>query len=159
MASFINHYSFLLLAAAAGIALSIYLLRDGIDGSDLIALLSFAVGITFAFVTFGPGDSDITSYAQFQSALEAEGHLLLEIQSPYCLACAAAKPSVDQLEDSNPRLEVIRVNIQDPVGQQLSSEYQSGVTPTFLLFDPDGEVILRTFGAIDSLAIQAELDN
>ncbi|MFP3854301.1 MAG: thioredoxin family protein [Anaerolineales bacterium] len=159
MAAFINHYSFLLLAAAAGVVLLIFLSRNGIDTGDLMALLSFTVGITFALVTFNPGASDISNYSQFQSALEAEGHLLLEIQSPYCLACAAAKPSVDRLEDSNPQLEIIRVNIQDPVGQQISREFQSRVTPTFLLFDPDGEAVLRTFGALDSRSIQAELED
>lgn len=158
MATFINHYSFVLISAVLVLGLAIFLFRDGVQQNDLLAIAALIIGFGFAFFTFNAGQSDIASLDQFDSALKAETPLLLEIQSPYCLACATAKPIVDRLEADQPELQVIRVNIQEPVGAALADRYQTHVTPTFLLIDAEGEIVLRTIGALDPQAVTAELE-
>ena len=62
----------------------------------------------------------------------------------------AARPVVDGIERQyTDRLLVLRVNIQDPAGAQLSREWGVIFTPTFLLFDELGQEQLRSPGRID----------
>ena len=62
----------------------------------------------------------------------------------------AARPVVDGIERQYPdRLLVLRVNIQEPAGAQLSREWDAIFTPTFLLFDESGQELLRSLGRID----------
>lgn len=158
MTTFINHYSFLLTFGIITLVLAIFLLRDGLQQNDLLALAALIVGFLFAFSIFNAGTSDITVANQFDTFLQSDSPVLLEIQSPYCLACATAKPIVDRIEANHPELEVIRVNIQDRAGADLAQRFNTRVTPTFLLFDVDGQIVLRTFGAIDPQAVTAELE-
>lgn len=159
MATFINHYSFLIAAIAAVIILSVILLRDGVQQNDLLALAALVIGLGFAFINFNAGSSDVSAIDEFDSSLAAGDYVLLELQSPYCLACATAKPLVDRLEANQPELRVVRVNIQDPLGAQLARRYGTRVTPTFLLFDPGGNLALQTVGAVDPQAIARELES
>ena len=47
------------------------------------------------------------------------------------------------------RLDVLRVNIQDPVGRQLAPVYDFEYTPTYIFFDARGHELWRTIGEID----------
>lgn len=158
MATFLNHYSFLLLFALIGLVLAFILLRDGVEARDLLALGALALGFVFSFVSFAPGGHTVSDVDEFEAALADARPLLLEIQSPYCLGCAAAKPIVDGIEADNPDLRVLRVNVQDPVGAQLADRYRSRVTPTFLLFDGSGTEQLRSYGAIDPAEVDRLLE-
>ncbi|MBE9479261.1 MAG: thioredoxin family protein [Chloroflexi bacterium] len=72
----------------------------------------------------------------------------------------AAKPIVDGIEKQHADdLNVIRVNVQDDAMQPLMETYAFQFTPTFILFDPAGEEILRTVGAIDPAAIDKALSS
>jgi thioredoxin-related protein len=62
----------------------------------------------------------------------------------------AAKPVVDRLEaQASPQLTVIRLNLQDPATAPLARQYGAQYTPTFVLFNGEGEILLRNVGAID----------
>jgi thioredoxin-related protein len=68
------------------------------------------------------------------------------------------RPVVDRIARQNAgNLEVIRLNAQDPVGADISAEYDLRVTPTFLLFDPRGKEILRSVGVIDPAEVSRAL--
>ena len=63
----------------------------------------------------------------------------------------AAKPIVDGIEQKYPnRLDVLRLNIQDPGSQPYLDRYNFQYTPTFILFDARGEEIWRKVGSITS---------
>jgi len=57
------------------------------------------------------------------------------------------------------KINVIHLNIQDPVGQELGSVFQFQYTPTFILFDGQGEEVWRTIGAIDPSEVRQFLDD
>jgi thioredoxin-related protein len=62
----------------------------------------------------------------------------------------AAKPIVDGIErEHGAGLNVIRLNIQDPAGKELANQFGFHYTPTFVLFDGDGDVMGRWAGTID----------
>ncbi|MEX0788389.1 MAG: thioredoxin family protein [Anaerolineales bacterium] len=67
----------------------------------------------------------------------------------------AVKPVVDGIEREHPdRLVVVRVNVQDPAGKVLGDRFGAVYTPTFLLFDSDGEIAWRRVGAIDPAEVR-----
>jgi thioredoxin-related protein len=60
------------------------------------------------------------------------------------------KPVVDRLENElSDRLDVIRINIQEPVGRELAGNYGFQYTPTFIYFDGNGSEIWREVGGLD----------
>ena len=72
----------------------------------------------------------------------------------------AAKHIVDGIEKQHADdLNVIRVNVQDEAMQPLIETYAFQFTPTFILFDPAGEEILRTVGAINPEVIDKALSS
>ena len=75
------------------------------------------------------------------------------------MACMAAKPIVDGIErEHGAALEVIHLNIQDAAGAKLAEEFGAQYTPTFLLFDSQGELLFRVVGAIDPSQVREAID-
>ncbi len=157
--AFVNHYSFLLVAGMCTLALGLYVFRRGTRRSDLTALGALALGFVLAFVLLRPSASESADLDQVRARIGAGTPVLLELQSPYCLACMAARPVVDRIERAYAdRLEVTRLNIQDPVGQQLAAEFAASFTPTFIFFDAQGREAWRTVGAVDPLSVRQSLE-
>ena len=74
------------------------------------------------------------------------------------MGCMAVKPVVDGIEREHlGRLAVIRVNVKDPAGKILGERYGTVDTPTFLFFDPAGELQWRTVGAVDPEEVRRSL--
>jgi thiol-disulfide isomerase/thioredoxin len=72
----------------------------------------------------------------------------------------AAKPIVDGIEDENRGdLTVLRLNIQDRDIRPILSVYGFQFTPTFILFNGDGEEVLRSVGAIDPHQVQQTMES
>lgn len=55
------------------------------------------------------------------------------------------------------RLTVIRINVQEPVGEVLGKKLHFRYTPTFIFFDADGKELWRTIGAIDPAEVRRSL--
>jgi len=84
--------------------------------------------------------------------------MLLEVQSPFCLGCVAAKPMVDRLErDLRDKIVVWRVDVQSDEGRQLMKQYHIEFTPTFILFDVAGKERWRGTGRLDAEAVRYAL--
>jgi thioredoxin-related protein len=76
------------------------------------------------------------------------------------MACVAAKPIVDGIEDEHTgELVVLRVNVQDPAGQALAEEYGFRATPTFIFFDAQGEELWRSVGSLDAAQVAESLSS
>jgi thioredoxin-related protein len=60
------------------------------------------------------------------------------------------KPVVNRIAGEHAgNLQLLQVNAQDRLGAIVSARFKLRVTPTFVLFDAQGEEILRTIGMID----------
>ena len=71
----------------------------------------------------------------------------------------AAKPIVDGIErDNQGRLTVVRIDILEPESDPWKKQFGFQYTPTFVLLDGSGEVLLRSVGAIDPVEVQRALD-
>ncbi len=72
----------------------------------------------------------------------------------------AAKPIVDGIErEHGAALSVVRLNIQEPAAEALADRFGFQFTPTFLLFDAEGEEVFRTVGSIDPAQIRRALED
>lgn len=64
---------------------------------------------------------------------------------------------MDGLENEYPeQLEIIRVDVQSELGHELAREYGS-FTPTFVIFDPQGEELWRVVGSLDAERVRQSL--
>ena len=52
---------------------------------------------------------------------------------------------------------ILRVDIQSANGKEISKLYPSRITPTFILFDPQGEEIWRSIGNLDPEKVRDSL--
>jgi thiol-disulfide isomerase/thioredoxin len=75
----------------------------------------------------------------FEAVLRGPRPTLLELYSENCGVCMAMKPVMDRLErDAGHRLQILRVNVKDPIGNEIADRYGVNFTPTFLLFNSLG---------------------
>ena len=81
--AFFNQNSFTIAAAASLLALAAFLLRDGVRGSDLVALGALGLGLGLAFLLLSPGASTLTEAEVVQARIGAGVPVLLEFQSVY----------------------------------------------------------------------------
>jgi thiol-disulfide isomerase/thioredoxin len=77
--------------------------------------------------------------AAFDKVLRDTRPTLLEFYSENCGVCMAMRPVMDRLEgDAGHRLQILRVNVKDPIGRKLADRYRVTFTPSFLLFNSYG---------------------
>jgi len=157
--AFLNQYSFLILGALL-LALTVYgLSRRGFRKPDWLLLLLMAGLIFAAWWVLHPSASQVRDASAVKAEIGVGTPVLLEFQSPYCLGCAAMKPAVDRLEEETQgKLIIIRLNIQDAVGRQLAAEYGSQYTPTFVFIDAQGIEQWRTVGSLEGERVLGSLE-
>jgi thiol-disulfide isomerase/thioredoxin len=68
------------------------------------------------------------------------------------------KPVVDRLEkELGNQIEVIRINIQNTAGRELSQDYDFQYTPTFIFFDAGGKELWREVGSLNVQRVRDSL--
>lgn len=155
---FLNQYSFLILGLFMITILLFWRLREGFRRQDWVALAALAAGFLLAFVIFRP-TSQGDGPRQFENQLGQGEPLLVTFQSPYCLACMSARPFLDRIEQENSDLVVVRIDVQDSTASGILAEYDFQYTPTFIMFDPEGEELWRVAGAIDPEWVEETLES
>ncbi len=145
-----NHYSAPILVALLVGGGFFQVFRHGCKTRDLVLLFGAAASVTAAWFVLRPVSKPSGPFPGKPC--------LLEIQSPYCLACLAVKPVVDRLETtSSGSLIVRRVDIQNDEGQKLAKEYDIEFTPTFVLFDAAGREHWRSVGRVDTARVRRSI--
>lgn len=81
--TFINQYSFLIVAVATILLLGFYLLRKGIEGSSFIAIGALVLGILLAFLLLRPGSSFSQETENVLAQIGSGQPVLLQFQSNY----------------------------------------------------------------------------
>jgi thiol-disulfide isomerase/thioredoxin len=77
--------------------------------------------------------------AAFEAVLRGTRPTLLEFYSENCGVCMAMQPAMDRLErDAGHRLQILRINVKDPIGTEIADRYGITFTPTFLLLNSLG---------------------
>ena len=123
-----------------------------------------AVSLTFiAIVSFqmigSTTSSNISSIVEFDNVLTSGKPVLLELYSNYWVACLSAKPAVDRLENQlGDEYVVVRFDISSEIGKYVRSKYNANVTPTFIVFNTDGDLVWKRSGQVPSLQTILSID-
>lgn len=139
-----NVYVFL--AVAVLLVAAVLLGGDGfslIDVLVLAALVVFAIGLQRIARPVQSADVPDTAEALEAQLAQSDRLTLLAFESEYCPSCMATNPMVLKLEESNnPALRVIRLTIQHEPGKTLFKKYDGRLTPTFVLLDRRGNLMM-----------------
>jgi thioredoxin 1 len=159
MSIFYGMYSFFWVAVALTAVSALILLTRGPKWNDYLAFGVIVTGLFTAWVIIHPRQTVYTKDANEVRAMIGQGTpVLLEFQSPFCLACTAIKPVVDGLEDElGNKILIIRLNVQDSLGRELAPAYGFEYTPTFIFFDAEGREQWRQVGGLDAQRVRNSL--
>ncbi|NJN80718.1 MAG: thioredoxin family protein [Anaerolineales bacterium] len=158
-------YSFVAIAIGFTIITGIILLTNKPKWNDYAAFTMIVIGLFIAWGIIHPRETLLQKGSQeVQSLIGSGTPVLLEFQSPYCIACISIKPMVDELEKElngqfiiGKQIHVVRLNIQDEVGMDLAPIYGFAFTPTFIYFDADGNELWRMVGTFDPQKVRDSL--
>ena len=81
--TFVNQYSFPLTAIAILAGLAFFLMRDGVQKRDLVAIAALTLGFLIAFILLQPGSGNINQVDEVKASLGQGTPVLLEFQSQY----------------------------------------------------------------------------
>lgn len=160
MGIFINQYSFLLLSAGLVLLAGVILLTRRPRWNDYLAFAAILTGLLIAWAVLHPRQTPLMDNARKVREMIGAGiPVLLEYQSPYCLACTAIQPSVDGLEaELGEAIHIIRINAQETVGRELGALYSLSFTPTFILFDGRGNELWREVGGLEVQRVRDSIE-
>ena len=155
----LNQYSFLFLAGAILLGLALLFAWGGLNRRKVAAWLvvGAALGVAWLGLRTGPGEYEQPEQAELVIRA-AQRPVLVELYSDYCVACLAARPTLDTLErDLKDDLKIIRLNVASAAGRQLGNQIGLRVTPTFVLFDASGQEVWRSLGSLDDSQVRSAL--
>lgn len=161
MLQIFNQYSALWMAALLVVVVAVALFRHHRPSlRDFFALGALVTGLFIAWLRLHPVQTPLMEDAQKVQAMIGQGKpVLLEFQSPYCVACTQMKPIVDDVEkELQGRLLVIRINVQEEAGRQLAARYGFQYTPTFIFFDAKGNEVWREIGRLDTQRVRKSIE-
>ncbi len=111
--------------------------------------------MTVGFLLLRTGAGNVSSVDDVTRALASGRPVLLEFYSDYRIACLKAKPVVDGLEDElGDQAVFLRADLLADVGAALGARYEVDATPTFLVFDRRGKLIVKQRGKVPAAALR-----
>lgn len=135
-----NSYYFL--ANAIGVILAVMLLPDGLTALDIIIVLGYVLVAGLLARRWRTPRRQLAHFdglAVFDKVLTDPRPTMLEFYSDNCGVCMTMKPVMDRLERAvGHRLQILRINVLDPIGVQIANRYAVTFTPTFVLLHGNG---------------------
>lgn len=146
--SFVNRYSYLFTSAVAMLVAWLVGARFGTVWSA-VAVGGVGLGLALIQRRLRGGASDVPTWEGVEAEIARRRPLLIFLFSDNCGACLATRPIVDGIErDLAARLDVLRMNIADDVGQEVRDRFETRLVPTVILLDEDGVEHYRTEGRL-----------
>jgi thiol-disulfide isomerase/thioredoxin len=82
----------------------------------------------------------LTSAQVLEVSAASKEKVLLVFWQPKCGSCESMEPMIQQVEQANPALQVIRINTRLPENRQIHDEYGVRGTPTFVILQNGRQV-------------------
>jgi thioredoxin 1 len=96
------------------------------------------------------------SDSNFQAeVLESEQPVLVDFWAPWCGPCRVIAPHLEELNEDQENLRVVKLNVDD--NQQTAVRYEVMSIPTLILFK-NGQVAKRVIGALPKKRLEQELE-
>jgi thiol-disulfide isomerase/thioredoxin len=137
-----SYNSYVWLALGLFALLVFWFLPGGLSPSEMGVLAVFAAAAAALGLALRTPSAQLTTFdglSAFESVLRGPRPTLLEFYSETCAVCMAMKPVMDRLEaEAGHRLQILRINVKEPIGIEIADRYGVTFTPTFLLFNSLG---------------------
>lgn len=86
--------------------------------------------------------------------LESANPVLVDFWAPWCGPCRVIAPHLEELNEEQDNLRVVKLNVDD--NQQTAARYEVLSIPTLILFK-NGEVAKRVIGALPKKRLEQEI--
>jgi thiol-disulfide isomerase/thioredoxin len=139
---FFSFNSYYVLSNGVGLVLAIAVLRDGLSVLDAVIVVGYVIGAGLLARRLRAPRAQLARFdglAAFDRVLRDPRPTMLEFYSDNCAVCMTMQPTMERLaQDAGHRLQILRINVGEPVGLQIANRYDVTVTPTFLLLNGAG---------------------
>jgi thioredoxin 1 len=99
--------------------------------------------------------NDVTD-SNFQvEVLEADTPVLVDFWAPWCGPCRVIAPSLEEINEEQENLRVVKLNVDD--NQQTAAAYEVMSIPTLIVFK-HGQVATKIIGALPKKRLVQELE-
>ena len=94
--------------------------------------------------------------ANFQAeVIEAEGPVLVDFWAPWCGPCRVVAPHLEELNDEQENLRVVKLNVDD--NPQTAAQFEVMSIPTLIVFR-NGQPAKKIIGALPKKRLEQELE-
>lgn len=152
----LSQFSYVWISTLVLMVLAVYFWYTGFNRIKGFVLAFIAVSLIVAWWGLRPTSSTVQAASEARLIIrEAQEPVLVQFYSEYCVACVAVEPTLNQLEvDLADKLKVVRIDVASAAGQEFSRQLNLQFTPTFILFDPQGNEIWRQVGGLDDVQVR-----
>ncbi len=98
--------------------------------------------------------TDVTDNNFQAEVLESGNPVLVDFWAPWCGPCRVIAPHLEELNEEQDNLRVVKLNVDD--NQQTAAQYEVLSIPTLILFK-NGQVAKRVIGALPKKRLEAEI--
>lgn len=144
---FINHYGFLSVPLIPLAILAYFLSRNGWDVTDGIILIA-AVALFFVWWLTQHARQSANAPVDTPTLLNEIGqsgkYAMLAFESEFCISSTTVGKRLSELETAHPdTFQIYEISILKDPGKDLFKQYEGKVTPTYVLLNPEGKVMME----------------
>jgi thioredoxin 1 len=98
---------------------------------------------------------DVTDNNFQAEVLESDTPVLVDFWAPWCGPCRIIAPSLEEINDENDNLRVVKLNVDE--NQQTAAQYNVMSIPTLIVFK-NGQPAKTIIGAMPKKRLEQELE-
>ena len=124
-----------------------------------IFLVAIPIVALFGFLAINVASpNDSPENIKTSGFLSQEQPTIVEFMSPTCMACLASKPTVSAMKDLyGDKIKFVEIDVTKQEYKDDARQYGVSTTPTFVMFDSQGEEKYRFSGIAKSRIMDPEI--